>query len=362
MPRTPSLDELLGQERAVESLRGAVASGRVHHAWVFAGPKGVGKRTAAEAFASIILDGSTAPDLAGRFAPDPGSPVQRLIASGAHPDLHIITRELARYSDNSKIRERKLTTIPLEVIESHLLEPIARAPSLHSPGALAGKVFIVDEAELLDQSLTNALVQNSILKTLEEPPPGSVIILVTSREESLLPTIRSRCQRVTFRALDEASMEAWFDRSGIEAAPAERRWLLWYAAGAPGLALEAARTGVHRWMESLEAPLAQAERGRFHPELGVTMAALVEEWSQAWVAGHENASKEAANLTATRHLLTIIAERARSRLREAAGRDKAATRRALRTVDVTLDALRQVAAHVPLAPAMDDLAARLARA
>lgn len=360
--RAPSLDDIVGQAQAIATLRSAMACGRVHHAWIFSGPSGVGKRTTAEAFAAAILDGSTGPDLAGVLAPDPDSGIQRLIAAGTHPDLHVITKELARHSEDKQVRDRKLLTIPKDVIDTHLLAPIARAASVRSEGSLASKVFIVDEAELLDRSKSHAPVQNAILKTLEEPPPGSVIILITSAEDALLTTIRSRCQRVVFRALDDASMDQWLRRSGLEVSGEERAWLLWYAAGCPGKALEAAQTGLYGWMESLESPLEQVESGRFSATLGATMAGLIEEWAKAWVDGHENASKEAANLVATRHMLGIIAERARRRLRECAAVDPQAVERSLQTLDATMDAERHISAHVPIGPAMDDLAARLARA
>lgn len=354
-----SLDQIHGQPQAIGLLRSAMESGRIHHAWIFAGPPGVGKRTTAVAFAAAILDGTTAPDLAGALAPDPESAVQRMIRAGTHPDLHVITKELARHSEDRQVRERKLMTIPREVIEKHLLAPITRAASVRSEGSLASKVFIVDEAELLDRSRLNAPVQNAILKTLEEPPPGTIIILITSAEESLLPTIRSRCQRVTFRPLGDEDMEAWMRHSGIEAQGDERAWLRWYAAGSPGRALEAARTGLYGWMEAIERPLRDTEAGRFSPGLGATMAGLIETWAKTWVEEHENASKESANLAATRHMLSIVAERARERLREAVD-DRAQAERALGALDVVMDAERHVASHVSIAFAMDNLAVRLA--
>lgn len=343
-------------------LRSAMATGRVHHAWIFSGPSGVGKRTTALAFAAAILDGSTQPDLAGTLAPDPDSPIQRMIATGVHPDLHIITKELARHSDDAKVRDQKLRTIPKDVIDTRLLAPVARAPSVRSEGSLASKVFIVDEAELLDRSKSNAPVQNSILKTLEEPPPGSVIILITSAEDALLTTIRSRCQRVEFRALDDSAVAQWFKRSGLDVEAAERAWLLWFAAGSPGRALEAAQTGLYAWMESLAQPLEQSEGGRFSPTLGATMSGLIDGWAKAWVEARENASKEAANMVATRHMLGIIAERARERLRAGAADDIEAAERALRAIDAVLEADRNIGANVSIAHAMEDLSAQLARA
>lgn len=355
-PVLTRLSDVLGQERALETLLTAASAGRVHHAWIFTGPAGVGKMTAAVAFAALILDPTTAPDLSGALAPEEGSPTQRMVSAGAHPDLHIITKELARYSDDKQIRDRKLMSIPKDVIDAHLLGPVALAPTITVSG-MASKVFIVDEAELLDRSLTNAPVQNAILKTLEEPPAGSVIILVTSAEDALLPTIRSRCQRVAFGALDERAMLAWLKRSGLDVAEDERDWVLRFAAGSPGRALLAVKTGLYQWAQRLDPMLDQTERGVFHGDLGPTMAALVSEWAEAQVKASPNASKEAANLAAARHMLTMIVERYRAMLRAS---DVSRSERALRAIDRVYDAERHLQAHVSTGHALENLAAQLA--
>src|SRR5690606_4650358 len=116
-----------------------------------------------------------------------------------HPDLHVVTKELARYSEDRSTRERKLTQIPVDVLRTELIEPVYRAAQMGH-----GKVFIVDEAELL-----NDAGQNAMLKTLEEPPAGTTIILVTSIQDRLLPTIRSRCQRVAFVPLPDSVVSRW---------------------------------------------------------------------------------------------------------------------------------------------------------
>lgn len=356
--RPPSLADILGQERAVSTLRSAMLSGRVHHAWLFTGPLGVGKRTTAEAFAAALLDPTTRPNLAGVPEPEEGSEVQRLIAAGTHPDLHIITKELARFSDDPLIRERKLLTIPKAVLDEHLLRPIALASRL--PGGLASKVFIVDEAELMDRSRFNAPVQNSLLKTLEEPPPGSVIILVASAEEMLLPTIRSRCQRIVFEPLDRRAMEAWLEHAALRIDAGERQWLLDFAQGSPGRFLLAVEGRMVEWASRLEPMLVEAERERFTVGFGSTMASLIDQWAANWVASRPNASKEAANLAGTRHLLAYLAERERRRLREAAvAADEHRSRRSLRSLSLIARAEQHVEAHVPLAPAMEALASGL---
>ncbi len=349
------LSAVLGQDRAVSTLHAAVASGRVHHAWIFAGPPGVGKFTTALAFGALVLDPTTAPDLAGVPAPEADSQTQRLVARGAHPDLHIITRELARFSDDKQVRDRKLTTIPKEVVDERLLRPIALAPTLRT-GAGVSKVFIIDEAELLDRSTAHAPVQNSILKTLEEPPAGSMVILVTSAEEALLPTIRSRCQRVAFGALDAGAMRAWFGRLGVDIPPDERAWIERFASGSPGRALEGVRSKLYAWARALEPMLDRAEAGAFHPDLGPAMTGLVTEWVEQRLKETPSASKESATAGAVRLVLSILAERQRARLRSG---DPSG---ALEAIERVLDAERHVAAHVPVNFALENLAAQLARA
>ena len=122
---TGSLGDILGQGQALAALRASMASGRVHHAWIFHGPAGVGKFTTAVAFAGALLDPTTAPGLTGEIAPDPDSETQRLVRAGMHPDLHVVTKELALHHEDREVRTRKLITIPKKVVEKWLLEPAA---------------------------------------------------------------------------------------------------------------------------------------------------------------------------------------------------------------------------------------------
>lgn len=355
----PSLNDILGQDAAIAQLRAAVVSERVHHAWVFSGPAGVGKFTTALAFAAMLLDPTTGPTLTGEIAPQDDSEVQRLVAAGTHPDLHVITKELAAFSDSKQVRDQKQTTIAKEVIDEHLLTPIALAPTMKSHG-VASKIFIVDEAELMDRSRTYAPTQNALLKTLEEPPAGSVIILVTAAEEMLLPTIRSRCQRVVFRALDDRAMGQWLKRAGVELDKHEHAWIERFASGSPGKAKLAHETGLYRWAQALEPLLTEAESGRYRVDLGPTMAKLVDDWAAEWVKERPQASKEAANHAGSRHLFSLLSERERDRLRAAAN-DFEAAERIARRIELIHDAENWVRANVQLGVAMEGLSVELAR-
>jgi DNA polymerase-3 subunit delta' len=242
------------------------------------------------------------------------------------------------------------------VIGGRVGEQDIDAPAWLTPVRGHGKVFIIDEAELIDRT-----GQNALLKTLEEPPPRTYIILVTCRPDELLPTIHSRCQHVRFGPLDPAAMDAWLDQANLDLADDERAWIRAAADGSPGTALLAATYGFFAWHQALEPMLEALERGRFPVEMGETMAGLVEEYAKAWVRDHDNASKDAANRDGTGHLLTLLASRARSRLREG-GNDPAAAARWLEMIDLVRQAERQLEQHVNLKMVLENLVAQLARA
>lgn len=317
-------------------------SGRIHHAWVFHGPSGVGKCTAAMAFAAELL---TPP---GRSAE--AEQVRGLLAAGRHPDLHIIRRDLATISRKDTVRRQKQSNIAKEVVEEFLLEPAALAARMSS-GSPVGKVFIVDEADYLDKA-----TQDSMLKTLEEPHPGTVIILVTSDENALLPTVRSRCQRVAFFPLDARAMETWVKAGGVETRGPELQWLMQFAAGSPGTLRMAARAGLFEWQKVIEPMLQAIDRAGNSPALGATMAKLVDERAAADVKANPKASKDAANRHWAGVMLTLLVERYRRRL--AAGADVGATA-SLRALDLILEAESQINSNVNYAPALDNLAAQL---
>lgn len=362
--RIATLDDLIGQEGAVRTIETSIESGRVHHAWLFSGPSGVGKRAAAEVFAGMLLDETTQRDLSGRLAPDPESAVQRMLARDGHPDLHVINKELAEFSSDASVRKSKQTQIAKAVLNEYFVERVGIAPTV-MPGGLACKVFIIDEAELLDRVdedpelglVTKGDSQNAILKVLEEPPAGTVIVLVTSQEEALLPTIRSRCQRVRFRALTDQEMDAFLDRLDT-VGEGDRAWAHAYAGGSPGRAAVAIETGITAWSSALEPMLMDAERGVYRAELATTMASLVDDWAKQWVGARANASKEVANRAGTRHLLSMLSERARTNLRDACAQG-ADPSRALATIEAIALCERRITANVMFKHALEGLAATM---
>ncbi len=374
------MQNVLGQPRAIDLLQTSLQSGKLHHAFIFHGPPGVGKFTTAVGFAQILLchqpisnnnlrapcglcpscqlmnAGSSANAPAAEPPPTKSRKTKARSASAtdpdsdddgndsdpdtsalnmqrwAHPDLHIVTKELARFDDEKSVRERKLITIPVEVLRRHLLAPAYRTAQLQH-----GKVFIIDEAQLID-----LVGQNLLLKTLEEPPADHYFVLVTSQEDKLLPTIRSRCQRIPFVALESAILAQWLDRQSViqKFSPTQRQWLIDFAGGSLGRLDLALRYELVNWGRELLPMLDQVQRDEFPLELGSTFARLIDEFALNWVAVHgKSASKEAANRLAANLLFTLISQWARRQMTLAADKAPAGD---LVALDAHLDPWLQV--------------------
>lgn len=203
---------LRGHADAIAQFLAGLAAGRLHHAWLLAGPRGVGKRRFADMAALRLLAG----DGEGlEVAPD--RPAAALVAAGSHPDHRVIVRETDdRGRDAAEIR----------VDQIRALQPLFRTTA-----AMGGwRTVIVDSVDDLNRAAANAF-----LKCLEEPPPRTVFLLVSHAPARLLPTIRSRCRILRFRQLPEADVAAVLRAEGVgeDSLPA----LLALADGAPGAAL-----------------------------------------------------------------------------------------------------------------------------
>jgi len=340
------MDRIIGQTAAVEALQTALRSDRMHHAWIFAGPAGVGKCTTAIELARLLLDPDAGRDLAGNFSADPVSRVGRMVAAGSHPDLHLIRKELALHSSVRELARRKLISIPLDLLREHMLGGRTNDDKRHDAAAYRtpveghAKVFIIDEAELMD-----AAGQNALLKTLEEPPPSTYIILVTSRPERLLPTVLSRSQLVRFGPLDNAAMDRWRAASDLETDDANWTWAATFAEGSPGLAALAVEYDFHRWATEFQPMLRDVGEGRYHATLATRFAEFVDGFAEAWVSSHDNASKDAANKAGAGHLFRLLSAHARAGL-EGACRGNTGVDPWLRMIDLIRDTEAHLEANV----------------
>ncbi len=187
---------VIGHDKALEALDRALRSDRTPHAWLFTGPEGVGKLTAA-------LDLAAALNCTAEEKPCGECQNCRSTLSGNHPDLEVVAPggicDEPDHRDHSDSRD-------LRICQIRRLEKLLSL----SPYAGGRRVAIVDAADTLHVEAANAF-----LKTLEEPPAGSVIILLAEREERLPETVLSRCQQLAFRPVDrETILETLIERGG----------------------------------------------------------------------------------------------------------------------------------------------------
>ncbi|MEA3031523.1 MAG: polymerase subunit delta [Sphingomonadales bacterium] len=211
---------LHGHNAAIAAFRAGMDSGRLHHAWLLAGPKGVGKALFADKASLRVLAGAAGPlDTPGLDVPG-GHPTAHLIAAGSHPDLMRLERQM-REGGTDLAR-----SINVDQVRS-LQRLFATTPSM-SPW----RAVVIDAIDDLEPGGANAL-----LKNLEEPPANTVFLLVSHAPERLLPTIRSRCRLLRFSPLGDDVMTSALAAALPDAEPGEIADLVRIGEGAPGRAI-----------------------------------------------------------------------------------------------------------------------------
>jgi DNA polymerase-3 subunit delta' len=253
---------ILGQDRAVAQFAAAWASRRLHHAWLLAGPKGVGKASFADAAARRVLA-----EAAGPAFDSPGldtseeHPIAKLVEAGSHPDM----RRLERLVDEKTGKlNRNIKVAQVRELGGFL----SLAPAL-SPW----RVAVIDSVDDLEGAGANAL-----LKMLEEPPPNSLFFLVSHAPGRLLPTIRSRCRRLSFHALEDDAMTSILETHSPTLSAEERQRIVAGSGGSAARALAFAELGLAKLEDAALAILKQgdptnARRSELASELGKKGAA-----------------------------------------------------------------------------------------
>lgn len=273
--------ELFGQEAAERVLSGVATDGRLPHAWLLTGPRGVGKATLAYRFARFILAGGlsasgreaapqaglfgdTADENAGVGADmtvPPDHPVFRRVAAGGHLNLLTLEPQVAEATGKRRSDIR--------------VDEVRKAISFLrlTPADGDWRIVIVDAADDL-----NANAANALLKALEEPPRQALLLLVSHAPARLLPTIRSRCCRLALSPLPEATVAELLARGSPSLSGDDTAALARLADGSIGRALELAESGGLELYEELvgllqglvpatagaEAAAARLDAGRLH--------------------------------------------------------------------------------------------------
>lgn len=191
-PHPRQTHELFGHQAAEAAFADAFAGGRIHHGWLICGREGIGKATLAYRMARYVL---AQEDERGRGAGPldiaPGTIASRQVRALSHPGLLVIRRP---WDPKAK---RFMTVISVDEVRR------IKSFLAHSAGAGAWRIVIVDQADELNGPAANAL-----LKSLEEPPPRMIFLLVSSEPGRLLTTIRSRCRRIELAPLGEPDMRS----------------------------------------------------------------------------------------------------------------------------------------------------------
>lgn len=241
---------ILGHDAAIAEFLTAMRGPRMHHAWLMAGTEGLGKATVALQLAKRLLCEAGGPDVPGDGIEVPEShPLGKLIDAYTHPDFLLVDR-LPR--DMKPLREVNRRDWPADVERTRNI-PVDQIRALGASFALkptysGRRVVLVDAIDDLERSAANAL-----LKNLEEPPAGTIFVLISHAPGRLLPTIRSRCRLLRFEPLDEDAMRVALRRQLPEAREAELSALVAAGEGAPGRALAYAGLDLAGLDKSLQA-------------------------------------------------------------------------------------------------------------
>ena len=250
--------------------RRAVQRGRTAHAYVFVGPDGVGKRLVARNIAQCMFC-ERIPD--AQLDACGACPPCRQVRAGTHPDLLTVACPEGK-------RE-----LPIELIagsaENRGREGLCRDLALR-PMSAGRRVAMIDDADKMNEESANAL-----LKTLEEPPPGSILFLISPSLDALLPTIRSRCQPIHFAALTDADLAELLVQLGLETEPATAQRVADLSEGSLATARQLLDPELRKLREAVHEHLSAAEfRSLATAE---ALIALVEELGSDTAAQRQNA-------------------------------------------------------------------------
>ncbi|MFQ5413703.1 MAG: ATP-binding protein [Phycisphaerae bacterium] len=298
-----SLFDVKHQGEAQQEIQRAIRRGRLAHAYIFHGPDGVGKELFARGLAELLL--CDAPRTAEPPDPDAVGVATgrigcgtcadcRAVArreAGVHPDLHIVHRHLNREHPDATIRKRTGLDLSIDVVRHFLIAP-SQLTSIRG----RAKVFIVRDAETLTRA-----AQNALLKTLEEPPDATVVVLLTTAVDRLLDTTRSRCQMVRFDALPLDFLENAIAHGHPDLPPDHVAWYARASDGSLGAARNLIEADIYSTNRSIVEDLVRMSDDR--------AAATPQDWmktAKALGAGHKKRDPDISDAEAVRRGVLLM--------------------------------------------------------
>ncbi|MDP6692965.1 MAG: hypothetical protein QF444_01450, partial [Phycisphaerales bacterium] len=211
------------------------------------------------------------------------------------------------------------------------------------------KVFIIDEAELLDE-----IAQNSLLKTLEEPPIGTIIVLVTSRDDLLLPTIRSRSALANFSPLSDDDMYKWISIAGFDVAKNDLDWSVCFSGGSPGLVCLSLEINLPQFARDLDGFISGIGSGNSYQEASGMMIDFVDFFVTQMLNKNSLCSKEAAN----RQAFSVILQLLGMRVRELVNGNRNSQLLGIRGAAILSDIENQIRTNISVKVLLESLATR----
>ncbi|MBW4330954.1 AAA family ATPase [Stakelama sp. CBK3Z-3] len=218
------MTQIIGNGRSQAAFFTAAASESMPHTWLITGPEGIGKASFARAAAAHVLAHAADPHIPLAADVDlSGNAIASQIASGSHPDFRVLERlpKDAKKPDGGLARSIKVDQV-------RELQPMFATRPTYSNR----RIVIIDSIDDCERSAANAL-----LKNLEEPPAGTIFLLISHSPGRLLPTIRSRCRVLRFDALDDGTVAAILRRHLPDADADEIETLVHAGKGSPGRAI-----------------------------------------------------------------------------------------------------------------------------
>lgn len=242
---------ILGNRAGQAAFRTALSGASMHHAWLVTGPEGVGKASFAKAAAMRMLaESAGTPGLADGFDVPAGDRTRSLVEAGSHPDFRLLRRLPKDAEKPDQDLARSIT-----IAQVRGLQPMfATTPSMS-----AARVVVIDAIDDIERAGANAL-----LKNLEEPPAGTIFLLVSHAPGRLLPTIRSRCRLLRFEALADDDVGAAIRSVRPDASDDEVASLVRASGGAPGRGLRFAGLDIAGLDAAIDAIAADGDPDNAH--------------------------------------------------------------------------------------------------